>query len=115
MSTEVEDWFATLPDEQRETALILRELVRSSDGRIREELKWKQPCYSINSMVCYLQKARGHLSIGFREGARLTDPAGLLRGDGAQLRHIRIRNGDTVDRPALAAFLAEALKLDALR
>lgn len=113
MISEAEGWFANLADEQRETAIALRRLVLASDARMREEFKWNQPCYSINSMICYIQKARTHLSIGFREGTRLSDPVGLLQGAGTQMRHVRLRNGEAVDPAIIAAFLAEAIAFDA--
>lgn len=59
------------------------------------------------------------VSLGFYKGAELPDPAGLLEGTGAKMRHVKLRDEDACQNPRirdlLIAALAErrrALKLD---
>jgi len=54
-------------------------------------------------------QAKG-LSLCFLQGARLPDPHRLLRGSGNIVRNIRLEAADTLDRPAVAALIAVALK-----
>jgi hypothetical protein len=49
-----------------------------------------------------------HVSLGFFAGARLPDPAGLLEGTGAALRHVKVRSLDDLRRPEVRDLLVEA-------
>lgn len=51
------------------------------------------------------------LNLYFFEGDALPDPEGLLQGSGAMVRHIRVTSADDLDRPAVKALIAHALKL----
>ncbi|MFV0474761.1 MAG: DUF1801 domain-containing protein [Pikeienuella sp.] len=112
MGPEISGWFKALDGEQRLIATELRALILSRDARLREALKWGQPCYTLNSMVCHIQKAKRHVSLGFARGAEMTGAAGLLAGDGARMRHVKIPLGGAVNRAGLAALIDEAIALD---
>ena len=112
MNADVENWFAGLAEEQRTIAEALRGLVLSRAPELREELKWGQPCYSGRSLVCHIQKARKHVALGFAEGARLDDPAALLEGSGARMRHVKVPLGTPPDAARLARLVDAALALD---
>lgn len=112
MKPEVDDWLSELTDPQREIAADLRALIHEEAPALREEFKWGQPCYYGRAMVCHLQKARGHVSIGFRQGALMDDPGGLLDGTGREMRHVKIRLGALPDRETLSRFLLQAVALD---
>lgn len=49
-----------------------------------------------------------NLLLHFAEGARLLDPAGLLRGDGRRGRYVCLRAVASGDEPALRALIAVA-------
>lgn len=112
MKPEVDKWLSELTDQQREIALDLREIVRSHVPKIQEEIKWNQLCFYGRSLVCYIQKATRHVSLGFGRGAKLTDPAGLLKGSGAQMRHVKVPFGGEANREALIELVKEAAVLD---
>ncbi len=63
-------------------------------------------------MVCYIQKARTHIALGFGQGARLEDPDGVLEGSGTVLRHVKITSHTCLDREGLKALVREAIALD---
>ncbi len=50
-----------------------------------------------------------HLVFGFYLGAQLPDPAGLLEGTGAKMRHVKVRTLDDVARPELRALVVEGV------
>lgn len=50
----------------------------------------------------------GHVSLGFEYGALMRDPAGLLGGDGKQVRTVIFRPGDALNAKALAELIREA-------
>jgi hypothetical protein len=61
---------------------------------------------AINSIAVYTK----WINLYFFEGNTLPDPDGLLQGEGSIVRHIRLTSADDLDRPAIKALMAEALK-----
>ena len=60
----------------------------------------------INSIGVYSK----WINLYFFEGDTLPDPDGLLQGSGHTVRNIRITSATDLDRPAVKALMAEALK-----
>jgi len=61
---------------------------------------------AINSIATYTK----WINLYFFEGDALPDPEGLLQGTGSMVRSIRVTSAADLDRPAVKALLAEALK-----
>lgn len=112
MQTELQTWYSDLTADQREITTALRRLVRTQGEHLREALKWGQPCFVGKSMVCYLQKAKRHVAIGFGRGCELADPESLLEGSGSQMRHVKIPLGSRLPSAALVRLIDQAIKLD---
>lgn len=49
------------------------------------------------------------VNLGFFQGASLSDPHGLLEGNGAKLRHVKIRSTADADRPEIRELIAAAV------
>jgi hypothetical protein len=60
----------------------------------------------INSIAVYSK----WINLYFFEGDSLPDPEGLLQGTGTMVRYIRLDSAADLDRPAVKALMAEALK-----
>ena len=60
----------------------------------------------INSIGVYSK----WINLYFFEGDTLPDPEGMLQGTGAIVRNIRVTAAADLDRPAVKALMAEALK-----
>lgn len=60
----------------------------------------------INSVAAYSK----WINLYFFEGDALADPECLLQGSGSMVRHIRVTSADDLDRPAVKALMALALK-----
>jgi len=60
----------------------------------------------INSIAVYSK----WINLYFFEGDTLPDPEGLLQGSGTIVRSIRITDAAALDRPAVKALMAEALR-----
>ena len=60
----------------------------------------------INAIAVYTN----WINLYFFEGDSLPDPEGILKGTGTMVRHIRITNAADLDRPAVKALMAEALR-----
>ena len=52
-----------------------------------------------------------HLNLFFLQGAKFPDPDGLLQGEGSRVRHIRMEDEKTLDRPDVKAMMAIAMKM----
>ena len=74
---------------------ITRYLGRAKRSRLRRRAK------KMSQHFCYLAPFKKHLNFGFMYGAHLPDPKGLLEGKGADLRHVKIRRAEDLERPAL--------------
>lgn len=61
---------------------------------------------AINSIAVY----SNWINLYFFEGDSLPDPDGLLKGSGVMVRHIRITSVEDLDRPAVKALMAAALR-----
>ena len=48
------------------------------------------------------------VSLFFFEGVHLTDPSGILKGSGRQVRHIVLKSEDDLDLPAVRALMKQA-------
>jgi hypothetical protein len=66
----------------------------------------ERPSNVINSIAVYTN----WINLYFFEGDTLPDPDGLLQGTGTMVRHIRVTSAADLDRPAVKALMAEALK-----
>jgi hypothetical protein len=60
----------------------------------------------INSIGVY----RSWINLYFFEGGALPDPQHLLQGSGSIVRYLRLTSAADLDRPAVKALMAEALK-----
>jgi hypothetical protein len=59
---------------------------------------------------CYIGAFKAHVNLGFYYGAALPDPEGLMEGTGKNLRHIKVRKGEEIDRPAVRDILEASLE-----
>jgi hypothetical protein len=60
--------------------------------------------------VCVVTAWRQHVTLGFSRGVDLPDPAGLLRGAGKAMRHVRLTTLADLGRPEIRALLRQARK-----
>jgi hypothetical protein len=58
---------------------------------------------------CHVAAYASHVNLGFNRGAELPDPAGLLAGSGARIRHVRIDGAGDLRTPALQGLLRAAV------
>ncbi len=59
---------------------------------------------------CHVAAYSGHVNLGFNRGAALEDPAGILLGSGARIRHVRIAARRDLAAPALRRLLRGAVE-----
>ena len=99
------DWRGTVLEEARQA-------IRAGAPEARESIKWAQPVYESNGPFAYLRAFPRSVNVGFWRGAELDDPDGTLDGEGDRMRHLTIREGETVDRARIEAWVRQAVELN---
>ena len=69
---------------------------------------WGLLGYDAPRYFAYVAPMKDHVRIGFERGVLLDDPAGLLEGNGSQVRHVVVRSSSALRSAALAALLRQA-------
>lgn len=104
-SPEVEAWFETYDNPQRELVRAVRSLILDVDSRMSEAIKWKAPTFVYGgNLASFYPRSTKHVALMFHTGASLPDPTGLLEGEGETSRVARFADPDDL-----------ATKADALR
>lgn len=73
----------------------------------------KSICYGVgpkkmSESYCYLIPFKDYLNLGFFHGTAI-DPADVLEGTGAKMRHIKIHSAKDLESPKVAKFIKAAL------
>ncbi|MEZ4592153.1 MAG: DUF1801 domain-containing protein [Chloroflexota bacterium] len=64
----------------------------------------------MSEQFCYIGPFKKHINLGFYYGADLPDPQNLLEGTGQNLRHIKIRQPEQLENPAVRDLVVAASK-----
>ena len=81
------------------------EVVRLGDGAASYGVGPKK----MSESHVYVMPQAEYVNLGFWHGVGLPDPAGLLQGTGAKMRHIKVRSVDEAGSLAVRALVAAAL------
>src|SRR5512137_795316 len=89
----------------------VRRIIRDSDPNVTEEWKWGNPVWSHAGIICTGEAYKQVVKLTFARGASLKDPRKLFNSslEGKTRRAIDIREGETIDAPALSALIQEAV------
>ncbi len=73
----------------------------------------KAACYGLgpkkmSEAHVYIMPQAQYVNLGFYHGVGLPDPAGLLEGTGARLRHVKVRSLEDAEDAALRALVTAA-------
>ena len=108
----VDEYVAGVGGWQAEAITAIRQIVREAAPKASESIKWAQPVYEENGPFAWIKAYKSYVNFGFWRGSQLTDPKGLLEGDGDRMRHVKIGSVADVNQPALKKFVREAAKLN---
>ncbi len=109
---------AELGDWRGETLARIRDLIRQADPDIVEEYKWRGvPVWSHAGIVCTGETYKEVVKMTFAHGAALDDPSRLFNSslEGSTRRAIDVREGETIDAPALKALVRAAVAVNIKR
>jgi len=96
---------------QQKVAHAIGELVAEAAPRATGSIKWAQPVWEHEGPFAFLRAAKAHVTLGFWRGAELDDRGLPLEGDGERMKHLKIREGETVPH-AIGALIREAVALN---
>jgi hypothetical protein len=115
-----EQFLAAFPSAIQALADQLRALVRRTVPNVDEAVYvgWRLIGYRVREgrhsrYFCFVAPSPDRVALGFEYGVLLTNDAGLLEGDGTQVRYVRIRRPEDIREPELAALIAEAAMMAA--
>lgn len=89
----------------------LRRFVKRVEPDLVEAVKWGNGCWLAGKLpVAYVYAGEpDYTQFGFIHGSKLDDPLRLLEGQGAYVRHIKVRSTKDIDAEAFAALLKQAV------
>ena len=73
MNRLVNEYIESLPDEKREIAEQLREMILRLIPHVQEKLSFKIPFYHYHGMFCYLNEVKDGIDLGLCRGKDLVD------------------------------------------
>ena len=106
---EVSKYINSAPAEQKSTMQTLRDILLSIGG-ITEKIKWAQPVFIKGADLAYMRSNKAHVTLGFFDGAGLSDPEDLLLGSAKNMRFLRLNSPDDINAEAIEAFMQQLIK-----
>lgn len=110
--TRIDEYVDALPPWQQATVRELLDCVSDALPQADLSIKWSQPVFTTNGPCVFIKPARAHVNLGFWWGAKLANPDGILEGSGDKMRHIKLREGDRIDRSRVQQLAREADRLN---
>ena len=98
--------------EVQAVAGALRSLILEAEPDLSEAIKWGNPTYEKTGRVCYLAANKDYVSLGFFNGASLTDPLGRIEGTGKKMRHVKVRTLTDIRADQFADWIRESVALN---
>lgn len=107
-----QSWVSALEEPLRHIGEALRRIVLDADPELNESIKWGNPVYEKEGKVCYLAATKTYVSLGFFNGASLSDPDQLIEGTGHRMRHVKVRHAGEIRSRQFTAWVKEAVALN---
>ena len=98
--------------EYRPLVAAIRSLMKEAAPRAKEVISYGTPMYVQNKTLAWITPNKQGITLGFMHGANFEDKYGLLRGTAKHAKHVKMKNLDQVNKPALKYYVKQAIKLD---
>lgn len=103
------DWKRDQSAENQKSIRRLQRLITDAVPGLQTTVKWGQGCWTRQDVPkLFIHAEPDHVQLGFYHGASLSDPAGLLRGSGKYVRHVRVNDARAIDATAIRRLLIQA-------
>ncbi len=110
--TTIPAYIERLEEPQRAIVATLHELIMKAAPAATHAIKWAQPVYETNGPFAYIRAFKNHVTFGFWRGTELSDPDGVLEGDGDRMKHMKLRDAKEIRKKVVQAFVKEAVHLN---
>jgi hypothetical protein len=98
--------------ELRKVVRVLRSFVKGTVPGTRETANsWGIPTFETKDPFCFYMVGKNHVTFGFHYGTSLKDPEGLLEGTGKNIRHVKLRAVEDLERKGLKGLVLAAARL----
>lgn len=108
----VDEYIESLEGEPARVAAQLRYMVHDEIPEVIESIKWSQPVFDLAGPFAYVKAFENHVNLGFWRGATLADPAGILKGTGEQMRHVKLAHLDDIQEGPVRELIRQAAALN---
>ena len=109
---QIEAYIAGLPSPQKEICLALRSCMKQSFPELEEAWKWSRPVYwHKGKYICYFIANQADVNFGFERGAHLSDPKALLKGTGANMRHLKFKTLSDLNLDYASSLVKQAIEM----
>lgn len=89
-------------------------LIEETCPAVKASIKWSQPVWETQEgPLAFFRSASKHATLGFWRGAELSDPDGLLEGDGDRMKHLKFKSEADFDVELVRRLVIEAVALNA--
>ena len=97
----------------------LRKVVRALRGFVKRAVPgtketvnaWGIPTFEARDPFCFCMVGKNHVTFGFHYGTSLEDPEGLLEGTGKNMRHVKLRKVEDLERKGFRGLVQAAARL----
>jgi|SRR5580692_3468359 hypothetical protein len=87
----------------------LRSLVKAAvPGTKITVNSWGIPTFEKKDPFCFYMVGKNHVTFGFHYGTSLDDPERLLEGTGKNLRHVKLRTAEDLEKKGLKELVLAA-------
>jgi hypothetical protein len=73
---------------------------------------WGIPTFEAKYPFCFYMVGKNHVTFGFHYGTSLDDPERLLEGTGKNLRHVKLRTVEKLEKKGLKELVLGAARLE---
>ena len=105
------DWKADQSTRNQSLIIKLQEIIESAEPQLVAGVKWGQGVwFDGQAAKVFIHAEEDHVQLGFYNGSSLSDPHGLLSGNGKFVRFVRIFDTSDIDKNGLTSLIHETCR-----
>jgi hypothetical protein len=115
MDVRIEQFLMKLPDNKRNIALTVRDIILEASTKMTEAIKWNQLTFvsdKKNIAFIYTYPKVDYMNLGFLAATSLNDPKKLFEGTGKGMRHIKIYSTKDIPAKQIQKWVKEAITIN---
>ena len=98
--------------ELRKVVRALRSFVKRTIPGTKETVNaWGIPTFEAPDPFCFFMVGKNHVTFGFHFGTSLEDPRGLLEGTGKNIRRVKVRAVEDLQRRGFKKLVQAAARM----